>query len=43
MRALFLPSLFVLASGVVAKAASSVGGPSIETMKEVVKEISSDA
>ncbi|MEV4933714.1 M28 family peptidase [Sphingobium sp. LSP13-1-1.1] len=43
MRALFLPSLFVLASGGAAMAASSVGGPSIETMKEVVKEISSDA
>ena len=43
MRALFLTSLIALASGGAAMAASSVGGPSIETMKEVVKEISSDA
>ena len=43
MRVLFLPCLIALASGGAAMAASSVGGPSIETMKEVVKEISSDA
>ena len=43
MRLLFLPCLIALASGGAAMAASSVGSPSIETMKEVVKEISSDA
>ncbi|KEQ54960.1 M28 family peptidase [Sphingobium chlorophenolicum] len=42
MRALFLTSLLALASGS-AIAASSDGGPSIDTVKEVVKEISSDA
>lgn len=43
MRALFLPSLIALACGGAAVAASSNAGPSIETMKQVVKEISSDA
>ncbi|AEG48316.1 peptidase M28 [Sphingobium chlorophenolicum L-1] len=42
MRALFLTSLLALASGSAAIAASD-GSPSIDTMKEVVKEISSDA
>ncbi|GAY21517.1 MULTISPECIES: M28 family metallopeptidase [Sphingobium] len=43
MRVLFLTSLIALASGGAAIAASTDGGPSIDTMKEVVKEISSDA
>ncbi|HEX7742138.1 MAG TPA: peptidase M28, partial [Sphingobium sp.] len=42
-RLLPLAMLIALASGGAAFAASPDGGPSIETMKEVVKEISSDA
>ncbi|UZW56498.1 M28 family peptidase [Sphingobium sp. JS3065] len=43
MRALLLTSLIALTAGGAAVAASSGDGPSIDTMKEVVKEISSDA
>src|SRR3546814_15817311 len=43
MRALFLTTLVALASGSAAIAAAADDGPAIDTMKEVVKEISSDA
>ncbi|WP_340264100.1 M28 family peptidase [Sphingobium mellinum] len=43
MRALALLPLIALAASTASTAASPGAGPSIETMKEVVKEISSDA
>ncbi|WP_022682635.1 M28 family metallopeptidase [Sphingobium bisphenolivorans] len=43
MRALLIPSLIALSAGGAAVAAPVGNAPSIETMKQVVKEISSDA